>query len=87
MAPRLVNAQQINDVLSAEWTAYDVTVQIFGPEQAALYHRDDRPQKVATERMLWRRNGSLCAAVGHEYAEEDEPLLITEREWLEAVST
>ncbi len=43
---------------------------------------DTRPTTVATERMLWRRDGSLAAARGHHYITEDEPLLITHTEWL-----
>jgi hypothetical protein len=38
--------------------------------------------KVATERMLWRRDGSLCADVGKEYAVGDEHLLITHDEYV-----
>lgn len=43
---------------------------------------DTRPRKVATCRMLWRRDGSLAAAVGKEYLEEDEPNLIPHDEWI-----
>lgn len=43
---------------------------------------DPRERKVATERLLWRRDGSLCAAPGQLYFAEDEPDLITEEEWL-----
>lgn len=43
---------------------------------------DERPKKVATERMLWKRDGSLAAAIGKEYLVEDEPLLITHDEFV-----
>jgi hypothetical protein len=44
--------------------------------------KDERPMVVATERMLWKRDGSLAAAVGKEYPAEAGPLLTTEAEWL-----
>lgn len=43
---------------------------------------DERPKKVATERMLWRRDGSLAAAPGREYLAADEPFLVTHVEYL-----
>lgn len=42
---------------------------------------DQRPQVVATERMLWRKDYSLACNPGETYAEEDLPLLITRAEW------
>jgi hypothetical protein len=47
---------------------------------------DTRPRKVATARMLWRHDGSLAAAPGKTYLEEDEDKLITHDDWIESQS-
>lgn len=43
---------------------------------------DTREKAVATERLLWRRDGSLAYAVGREYPIEELPLLIPHDEWI-----
>jgi hypothetical protein len=76
---RMVNAKEILDARpgGAVEPGWDMVSYPWPSDR----FKDDRPKAVATERMLWREDYRLCAAIGHEYAIEDEPLLMTQSEF------